>query len=257
MAAFEQLIKNVIGSSELKSKYERILIANIHLYKQAFTAASVNPDHNYEMYEQLGDVSVNKFLVWYFYMRFPQLATPKGVKVVARLRTNYSSKNTFASIADSYGFWPFIQASEQQKDADKKSLLEDVFEAFIGVTEMILDNHFSVNGVGYMVIQRILSSIFDKLEISLKFEDLYDAKTRVKELFDTRKDLGIVQFNYDPGLKEATVVQITPNNVSITLARSKGAKKTDAQRTASAKALEALEKQGIRRIVDYSEFYNA
>ncbi len=32
--------------------------------------------------EQLGDVSVNKFIVNYMYKRFPQLRNPNGVDVV-------------------------------------------------------------------------------------------------------------------------------------------------------------------------------
>ena len=38
-------------------------------YAKAFTAASANPDQNYEIFEQLGDVSANKFIVWYAYQR--------------------------------------------------------------------------------------------------------------------------------------------------------------------------------------------
>ncbi len=39
-----------------------------------------------QMFEQLGDVSVNKFIVNYMYKRFPQLRNPNGVDVVGQTK---------------------------------------------------------------------------------------------------------------------------------------------------------------------------
>lgn len=202
-APFKTLISGLMERGNLKDKYIDVLTNddNMKKFSKAFTAASANSKENYEIYEQLGDVSANKFIVWYAYQRFPQLQCPLGVKVVARLRINYGAKNSFAGIADSLGFWPFISAAEDGTDRSakyrarhKKDLLEDVFEAFVGCTEQILDQEYRP-GVGYGVVYDILKSIFDKIAISLKFEDLYDAKTRMKELFDAFGDsIGSYQF---------------------------------------------------------------
>jgi dsRNA-specific ribonuclease len=200
---FHDLITKLMSRGNLKDKYIDILTndENMRKFSKAFTAASANSKENYEIYEQLGDVSANKFIVWYAYKRFPQLDCPLGVKVVARLRINYGAKNSFAQIADNLGFWPFISAAEDGTDRSakyrtrhKKDLLEDVFEAFVGCTEQILDNQYRP-GVGYGVVYDILASIFDKIPISLKFEDLMDAKTRMKEIFDAFGDtIGSYQF---------------------------------------------------------------
>ena len=72
---------------------------------------------------------------------------------------------------------------------DKKDLLEDTLEAFIGCTEYLLDKAYRP-GVGYAIVYDILSDIFDEIPISLRFEDLYDAKTRLKETFDTFPEIG-------------------------------------------------------------------
>ena len=251
MATFKEMISSLISKGQLNPKYTNVLLDNIALYQQAFTATSFDEHENYEMYEQLGDATINKFLVWYFYARFPQLANPKGIKVVARLKTNYSSKNTFSKIAESLNFWPHIRASVQQKETDKKSLLEDVFEAFFGVTETILDNYFQV-GVGYAIVQRILTDIFDKIHVSLKYEDLYDAKTILKELFDINKQLGTLIYDYKP--REATVSRLK-DGVKIFIATGVGNLKSDAQQAAAQKALNILAQQGYKRVIDYSMFY--
>lgn len=202
-APFKALIAGLMARGNLKDKYISVLTSdeNMAKFSKAFTAASANSKENYEIYEQLGDVSANKFIVWYSYQRFPQLNCPLGVKVVARLRINYGAKNSFAQIADSLGFWPYISAAEDGTDRSakyrarhKKDLLEDVFEAFVGCTEQILDQEYRP-GVGYGVVYDILVSIFDKIPISLKFEDLIDAKTRMKEIFDAFGDtIGSYQF---------------------------------------------------------------
>ena len=186
---FKKLIRCLLKRANL-SKDKLDLFTNddsMKIYDQAFTAISADDTNNYEMYEQLGDVTANKFIVWYMYRRFPQLKHPLGVKVVARLRINYGARQTFSEIGDRLGFWDFISASVEDRGRKKKDLLEDCVESFIGATEMLVDMHSSI-GVGNAIAYRILESIFNEIDISLKYEDLYDAKTRLKELFDFHKD---------------------------------------------------------------------
>ena len=42
-------------------------------FTKSFTHKSIDPVHNYEYYETLGDVTSNKIVVWYFHRRFPDL----------------------------------------------------------------------------------------------------------------------------------------------------------------------------------------
>jgi len=197
---FKDLIAGLLRRGKLKAKYIDILTneEGMKAYGQAFTAVTADPINNYERYEQLGDVSANKFIVWYAYRRFPQLRCTQGVPVVARLRINYGAKHTFAPLAEKLGFWDFISAKEDGEDRgthiyyrsrNKKDLLEDTFEAFVGCTEYLLDQAYRP-GVGYGIVYDILSDIFDEMTISLKWEELFDARTRLKETFDKFQDLG-------------------------------------------------------------------
>jgi dsRNA-specific ribonuclease len=186
---FQNMIKGLLKRGKLNKKHVALFIneKSMKIYDQAFTAESANPNHNYEMFEQLGDVTANKFIVWYMYRRFPQLRQTAGVKVVARLRINYGARQSFSQIGDKLGFWDFVSASEEDRGRKKKDLLEDCVESFIGATELIIDDEFRP-GIGQAVVYDILSSIFDEIPISLKYNDLYDAKTRLKEIFDYHKN---------------------------------------------------------------------
>lgn len=181
-----EVITRVLSLAKLKPEYVDILLAHESEYEKAFTAKSYDMEENYEIYELLGDGIANSFLSWYFIRRFPNLDCADGLKILARLKINYASKRSFSEIAESFGFWEYIRASDEQKLTYKSSLLEDVFEAFIGVTVSILDNEFMV-GVGYGIAYAILEAIFNRLNISLEYEDLYDPKTRLKEVFDSAR----------------------------------------------------------------------
>ena len=111
------------------------------------------------------------------------LACSSGVKVVARLKINYSSKKCFSKIANDLGFWKLILASDDDKFHQRDDLLEDSFEAFVGAIEMIADREFGM-GTSSAVAYNFVKNIFDKMDISLQYEDLFDSKTRLKEIVD-------------------------------------------------------------------------
>ena len=223
---------------------------SLSVYSQCFTSSEINSEKNYEYFEQLGDVSANKFLVWYFYKRFPQLECAKGVKVVARLKINEGSKKSFSSMARDLGFWDQIRASEEEKVRDPDSLLEDVFEAFIGGTEYLLDQHVH-RGIGNLAVCDFLSHHWDKRRISLKYEDLFDSKTRLKELFDRYPDLGRVKYrdfqerSIDrPTVSTAKIYRLIPGRKPMLLSEAQSRLKGDAQRGAAIIALKKLNMQG-------------
>ena len=278
--SFKTLIMNVLKKGNLKTKYIDILTSKESMkeYASAFTSELIDENNNYQVYEQLGDLSGNKFIVWYIYKRFPQLKCSKGVKVAARLRINYGSKQSFYKIAEDLGFWDFISAPNDLRQRKKKPLLEDVFEAFLGVTEYLLDSNTKV-GVGYAAVYSILTAIFDTMKISIDYKDLYDAKTRLKELFDMfGANIGLLQYEEtkDELITTSTVYRLegatyevrrdgSINTKKIVNVRRKipigigsASLKCDAQQIAASKALETMKRQGFVKEdpVIYSEFKN-
>lgn len=255
---FINMIKALLEKANIVPKYMKLLLSKESLeeYGKAFTDSTAEAINNYEVYEQLGDLSANKFIVSYMYKRFPKLRQPQGVRVVARLRINYGAKQTFFEIARNLGFWEYVSASQKKRDHQMKALLEDSFEAFIGCTEFLLDCYFRP-GVGYAIVHDILSSIFDKIDISLKYEDLYDAKTRLKELFDIKREtLGKVKYEdtfNDDGKRFSQVYAILPSGQRKRIGQGIANIKPDAQQKAASNALNNLAKLNIKKPL--SDFY--
>lgn len=192
-------INKVFSKSKIDAKYMDVLTnpEALSIYRVAFTSNTVDMDNNYELYEYMGDVAANAAVVMYFFEVFPQLRCPRSIKIFNRLKIVHVSRESFSKIAEDLGFGPYIKYNETvaaEKPVLKKShdaLMEDVFEAFVGATQNILTNAFGSVGVGVasQIIYNFIKSIFDTKEISFAAEDLYDAKTRLKELFEIRKNV--------------------------------------------------------------------
>ena len=103
------------------------------------------------------------------------------------MRIKYGYEQFLSELVDKMGFWEHIQCANELTYGKKMVLLEDVFEVFIGVTEDIIDKRI-YPGLDYISFYRILESIFSEIPIDLSYESLFDAKTRLKELFDLYKD---------------------------------------------------------------------
>jgi len=255
---FRKIIYDLLKRGKLKDHYIKLLMNpdSMKIYNDVFTSNTADPINNYEVYEQLGDVMAGSFIIWYMYRRFPQLMCADAVKIVARLKINYGAKATFFDIADKLGFWEFITATEEERMKIRKDLLEDVFEAFIGATAYILDNNIR-QGVGYAIVYDILASIFDDMEISLKYEDLYDAKTRLKELVDFFKEaIGIIEYEHtrsEPNeaghVFTTTIIYRKFNGRKEEIGRGTAAKKSDSEQKAAEKAVETLARLGFTKAV--------
>ncbi len=241
-----EFLRQVLKNAKLEDRYILILLDRIDLYQIAFTSPSIDINNNYELYENLGDITANEAIVWYFYEVFPQLHCPSGVKTMARLKINYGSSESYSSIANDLGFWPYIKATEEEKSSNEKKqkLLEDVFEAFIGVTKLVLVDYFGYQGVGNQIVYNIIKSIFDKKDISLKTEDLYDAKTRLKEVFDkesTRIRFGQLRYQYiDKENEKYTKLYFVKDSNWTLIATGNGNTKVAQEKAAASEALKYL-----------------
>ena len=240
----------------------------LQLYGQGFTHKSIHDEENYEYFEWIGDSTANNCICWYLTQRFPQLKQPKAVKILARLKANLGSKHTFEKLSEKLGFWDFISSGmdEMKKGGEvivyevrqrkKKDLLEDTLESFIGVTNTLIDHNIG-DGIGFKICYNIIKYLYDDMEISLAYTDLWDPITRLKEIFDMYCERGLggkfSKKNIEAVEIENQNDEYSTWNVTITykeagqkyvLGNGKHAKKKEAEQMAAKASIEILNKSG-------------
>jgi len=188
--AFVKMLRNVIRIGGKEDVVEYLTTGDrLKVMGEVFTSSYINEHSNYEPYEMRGDGILGGILVNYFYERFPELEKSDGVKKIARLKILWGSRNALSKIGEKLGFFPFITAPKSLRERCKKALLEDVLESVIGAIQREVRKWKRI-GVGFGLVYTIMKRVLNKERMGLRRSDLYDYKTRVKEIFDRNRSLG-------------------------------------------------------------------
>jgi len=265
---FKDFISSLVARGRLTEKYINILSSEeaIRTYEIAFTSASADPDNSYEILELLGDVTCNRSLLWYFQRKFfPNLTSKENVKILARMKIVYASKNVFSPIAERAGFRQFISARINDINYNSKSLGEDALEAFFGATEYLLDKYIR-QGVGGAICYDIMASFLDEMIFETTYEKLLDNITRLKELADMHpvfRGSTIKQIKYDnKGHQKTSQYTVNINMLAsivlengqvIPLSNGIGMDEPEAKANAAIQGLQLLKGYGIYKYTDFSE----
>lgn len=183
---FKELIGRILETGDISKKYIDELLSpeGLSYFSTAFTHESADRDNNYEFLETLGDATLDTCTLWYLANRFPQIRCKAGSDILTKLKITIVQSKNFAKLATELGFWDFISMAKTLNEAPIKDekILEDVFESCFAVIQLLLDKMGI--GVGHVVCYKIISKMLDTKNIRIDYEQLVDAKTRLKELFD-------------------------------------------------------------------------
>lgn len=260
---FREFIRRVLERVDLGEKYidmftdENCMIE----FTKAFTHNSIDPIDNYEFYEILGDATSNKVVVWYFIRRFPEVFNEaKGTggnmsptAIMARLKQNGVSKSTYSKFSESLGFWDYVRKTDEYTK-DRTKIMEDVFEAFCGCLELIVDTKVT-NHSGYGIVYNLMKTLMDPLSISLNRDELYDSKSRLNEeiiplkkkidmKYISEQDFTITKETTDPNaykrrFQSHVMIYDKINNKTYNSSKFFGAKKGDAEKKAAQYVLDS------------------
>jgi dsRNA-specific ribonuclease len=239
---------------------------NLREFNKAFTHESFDPVNNYEYLETLGDITLNKCVIWYFHRRFPNLKTlPRANKIMTNLKTRNVARDKFSQLAKRLNFQNYIRfkTSDDPKRQWKKTMLDqnmlsDVFEAVMGTLEDVIDTTEKMPGIGATPVYNIVASLLDQDEFSLDVATVAEPKTQLMQGFKVKKWDDVI-FT-DRRVEEVTGDNMTANVYYVTLSltfpdpvtgrkinmvipEQRGFKKKDAEKLASKIALEKLKSE--------------
>lgn len=219
----------------LDDKYG-IKFKNEQLLEQAFTHSSYANEHpghkNYEKLEFLGDAVLELAVSDYLYRHFPKLNEGE----LTRLRSNIVRTEGFSEFARESGFQNEISLGNGEEKAgarNRKTLLEDVFEAFNGA--LFLDQ-------GMSAVQHFLSLTVYPLIDEGDFNASRDFKTELQEELQVNGTVNIdyTVIKHDESIPSFTV-ELSVDGKKLT--QGTGRNKKTAEQEAAKKALEKLNKE--------------
>ena len=252
---FPRFIDSLLRQAGIRKDHRLMLTDDTAMieWTKVFTSSGTNPQYNYELYETFGDTMANNVVLWYYKKRFPQHFDPTkplqqvegmgAVGVLSRLKQVGVSKKTFAKYANELGFRPFIRATEEEIKKSQ-SILEDVFEAFIGCLANMVDTHMQ-EFFGYGVAFTFMQPLLDREVLSLKRDVIFDPKSLFNEQIGPyrglfvettyQQDMAHVSEDFTKQFKVVLVIRNTKGKQSIiyTSPPGFGAKKKEAEQQAT------------------------
>jgi ribonuclease III len=220
--------------NQLETKYH-IKFNNLKLLEEAFTHSSYANEHpksgirNYEKLEFLGDAVLELAISNYLYRNFTDLNEGE----LTRMRSNIVDTEGFSAFSQKFGFPAEINLGHGEEKAgarSRKTLLEDVFEAFNGA--LFLDQ-------GMDAVEHFLSLTVYPMIDAGKFDASRDYKTDLQELL--QKD-GPIKIEYTVLKEEQTPLRFTVQLIvdGKVLSQGKGHNKKAAEQEAAKVALTKL-----------------
>jgi len=213
-SSFKEFISGLLRRGRVNDTHIEMFLTpeNLAKAREAFTHSSFDADKNYEMPEFFGDSIINGFVPWYIRLRFPKI---KNIKWLTRIKHNLISKKVLAQLARAQGLEKYIRFGDTLITKKGKpfllkdvveilrtktiseitghmaaftylSLLEDSMEGFFGWLVMTVIDSGKSHGVAIQICHNILRSFFDAENISIEYDQVFDAVSRLKELYEMK-----------------------------------------------------------------------
>lgn len=250
----KRFVSSVLDRASLTPDVKRAFLTDdsMALFREAFTSSSVDSVTNYEKLEHTGDSFLNLATALYITERFPDITKEVWT---TRIKFFLVESRTLSKIAYENGFADHIRVKtivfddEYYLDKTVYSVLEDVVEAFFGAVTIIADTAWGT-GHGLDIVKRILTTYFDKIEIPLTVDFLFDRVTVLKEICDEQGWLDcnrIIRVYKDnmsvhrrSAYKGTVKVPLTQSGVPFTIATAVGSTLRDAKDRVAGKAIDIL-----------------
>lgn len=192
---FEDHIRSLLVLGRLSERHIALLTTPEALreFRFCFTHKSADPINNLETYEWYGDVVLNEFICFYIREKHPEIT---NVGWLSKIKGKLASGRVLGRLGMDRGFEEFAIYGEDiaylrdHPELDEKieyiKMYEDIFEAFFGCLTLQMRKAGFHHGTAIQICHNILEEIYSTYEISFKYEDVFDAVSRLKELYENR-----------------------------------------------------------------------
>jgi len=163
---------------------------SMEAYRLACVDTTKDETYNFEPFEFVGDTILNLAVALYIKERHPEII---NVGWMTKIKHYTVSNKIIAEFAVKHGYDKFAVfapgITRAYLDETRKSsggymgTIADIFEAILGAVSEVI-NKKTKSHVGISVAIQIVYSVLDEEGLETDLEKVYDAKSRLKELYD-------------------------------------------------------------------------
>lgn len=219
---FKAFLTTTFELTGVRAEYVRYLVReNADEFRRyVFTSRRADARRNYEEYEFVGDAIVTHFLALHAFDEIraadATISSLKVAKLLPRIGIQLASRTTLSSIAARCDFAPHVRNSVARDNDDDKarrlqlpahkrgydarrsdeSLLEDVFEAFVGAINILVQRRYGA-ATAFGVVYDFLRFAFDRagIVVTTDYESLFDSKSLLKQMGERYpKEIGHIRY---------------------------------------------------------------
>ncbi|HUU49344.1 MAG TPA: ribonuclease III [Nitrospinota bacterium] len=225
-----------IVQKKIKYKFKNIDLLNQALTHSSFINENSKEFKDYEKFEFLGDAVIGLIVSEYSLREFDNFSEGE----LSKFRSRLVSKANLANLAQTIDLGKFLllgKGEERTNGRDKYSILASSLEALFGA--IFLDS-------GYKKTSSVFLKFLKNTDISSKFFDDRDYKSKLQELFQEKmgkRPVYKVVDEYGPDHSKTFEIGICINKKI--LERAKGRSKKEAEQNAAKMVLRKVKKEGF------------
>lgn len=181
MKKYQKITSDILSSVNINNGNVKLFVDSKY-FRDAFVHKSNDPQNNYDYLEFRGDAFVNMAISRYIKNRFPLITSQKWL---SKMYHNLRNTNYLSQLSTDLKFNECVSYSSEN-NFRINNILEDCFESFFGAIVTVSNKHWE-RGVGYSLTYSIVSKLYNAYNLPLDFEQYFEYKPRVKEIFDAMK----------------------------------------------------------------------
>jgi ribonuclease-3 len=186
----ENLLIKILQNGNIADATIAKYLRYLNIFESAFAHKSYEGHTDSELLKFIGDPSLDMCVIDYIHQRFPTLHDQRWM---THIRHSITSKGLFAKYAEELGFWEYIKyggyytislEASEDKQTNKKyhELLDSTLRSVLGAL-ITISNKLFATGFGNTLVYNFLTYYLNGQDIGIGYEDIFDAKTRLNNLY--------------------------------------------------------------------------
>jgi len=177
----------VFGKATLEQANKMVNQKSLKVFAEGLTNSEVDREHNYEVYEKIGDRYVNMTIVEMLVEKYSSLQCRNMHSAVSEIENNLKSSSVMSGWAEKMGLLPWMSSTLLFRVTKTDKLLTDGLEAFIQCVRFSAERYTNARGALEIPRNIIAHFMYGEVDIVLRPLEYRPPRTIVENTWVAKK----------------------------------------------------------------------